>query len=452
MSNSQLVGTSFIDGLRAPHYINGRLLAAEDLKADQEANLTRMAWLGKAAGAGIVEGLMVEQSGNNVRVQKGLGLNREGQPVRLPGPITLSLQVTPDEQVVEEAGRFHTCTLKPGSVGGIAGGAYLLTALPVSRLEGSAALKGSAGSASSPGCAAKWEVEGLQFKAIRLVGFADTAAANDKPKMSVLRNQLAHWCYGSEALKGLARDPLHAAADYAGLWKIDGADMSPCDLPLAVFFWTGSSLAFVDAWSARRRLTQSDAIGGWYAVLDDRRAADGQARFLQFQAHVDALSTEVGLSPASVSAQSFFGWLPPAGFLPLGDDGFDFETFFAELPVRRVGVVGYDFISRRLYSSLYEHAIDLRKPDDIVIYMVPEVFQFMLAGMQVHAGPSRIAALKSFAEGLLEGRGRAKYRTRLTAWLKRNRLAAEPGLSDGTPVQPYLVFAKDDPLPVWIDD
>lgn len=447
MSNSQLVGTSFIDGLRAPHYINGRLLAAEDLKADQEATLTRMAWVGKAAGYGIVEGLVVEQSGNDLRVQKGLGLNREGQPVRLPGPITLSLQLPPDEQVVDDAGRFHTCTLKPGGVAGIGGGAYLLTALPVSRLEGSAPLKGSAGSAISPGCAARWEVEGLQFKAIRLAGFPDSAPANDKHEISKLRSRLAHWCYGSEALKALPFDPLHFAANYTGLSQIDPADMSPCDLPLAVFYWTGSSLTFVDAWSARRRLIHPEPLGGWYGVLDDRRAADGQARFVQFQAHLDALATEFKVSPPTVSATGYFEWLPPVGFLPLGNGGFDFDTFFDGLPIKRIGIVGFDYISRRLYRSLFEQSLDLSNSDDIVIYIVPEVFQTMLRGRGLNVNAARANELKTFANAVTRKRG-TRARAALSAWLRRNRLADDQVSAQ---VQPYLVFARDEPLPYWFE-
>src|SRR2546422_406401 len=53
------------------------------------------------------------------------------------------------------------------------GGVYLLTIMPVSRYEGTASMKTLAGGISSglgniPGVGSRWEVEGVQLKAIRL--------------------------------------------------------------------------------------------------------------------------------------------------------------------------------------------------------------------------------------------------------------------------------------------
>src|SRR5687768_9358319 len=89
---TQLVGSSFSEGVRAPHFINGRLLTAEDLKAEQEATLRRLASVGQAPGHGVVEGLLVTQAGvSSVQLTPGLGFNRLGQPVRLNSLLTLSL-------------------------------------------------------------------------------------------------------------------------------------------------------------------------------------------------------------------------------------------------------------------------------------------------------------------------------------------------------------------------
>src|SRR5712692_3479872 len=92
MSNSQFLDTNFNGGLHAPHYFNGRLLTAEDLQTDQQAVLTRQAWLGKASGYGVIEGLKVTQAGpTNVTITAGLGLNRQGEIIRLPSDLTLPL-------------------------------------------------------------------------------------------------------------------------------------------------------------------------------------------------------------------------------------------------------------------------------------------------------------------------------------------------------------------------
>src|SRR5262249_9770034 len=138
----------------------------------------------------------------------------------------------------------------------------------------------SAGSASQGGCASKWERTGMQFKAIRLSGFDDTGAGvTDKNR----RNLLAHWCFGSLALAGLADDPFTFTDAFTGLDTLDPADLTPTDLPLAVFYWTGSAIDFVDVWSARRRLTRPYALRDWTGLLSDKRVALAQARFLQFQ-------------------------------------------------------------------------------------------------------------------------------------------------------------------------
>ena len=46
---SQLVGSSFADGALLPNYVNGRLLAAEDLATGQSTLLRRDTWIGQAA-------------------------------------------------------------------------------------------------------------------------------------------------------------------------------------------------------------------------------------------------------------------------------------------------------------------------------------------------------------------------------------------------------------------
>ncbi len=316
MSNSQFVSASFADGLKAPHYVNGRLLAAEDLRLEQEATLTRLGLAGKAAGHGVVEGLMVSAppgAAASVQVMPGLGLNREGQPVRLPSAITLPLAPRAEPGIArDDAGRFKNCTFETVDGGTtVPGGAYLLTAAPASRLEGLSPLKAAAGSTAPPGCAARWEVEGLQFKAIRLTAFKHgDSGVTDANR----RNLLAHWCYGSANLPALARDPFHFDPRYSGLDQIAAADLTPCDLPLAVFHWTGSALTFVDSWPARRRLVRPDALEHWQGLLSDKRPAESQARFLQFQEQIDILARGV---TGGVSVASHFPFLPPVGFLPI---------------------------------------------------------------------------------------------------------------------------------------
>lgn len=442
MSNSQLIATSFNGGLRAPNYVNGRLLTAEDLRADQEAMLARLAQLGHAAGYGVVEGLTVVRADTtSVRVAAGLGLNRQGQIIRLPAPITLNLAPQAAEtQPVEDAGRFKECMLQSASGGSVSQGAYLLTVVPASRLEGLAPIKATAGSTIPPGCAGKWEVEGLQFKAIRLNGFNPTASGVTNQNR---RNLLAHWCYGSQELRTLPHDPFSFDAIYGGLDQIDPADLTPCDLPLAVFYWNGSAIAApgdVDVWSARRRLIGSDALTGWEGLLSERRVAEGHARFLQFQEHLDTL--RAAGSPASTAARTHFRFLPPVGYLPirppawlierladhigrpllnqmlqritipfvspsalnslfnpssilpqvrsrvtaqLAPTGFDLEQFFGNLLPDQIGLVDGETVDTLLQRSWYDEAIDLDQQPSFELYTIDErlVYRIVLALNQI---------------------------------------------------------------------
>src|SRR4051812_30178966 len=110
---NQLLGIHFDDGLQMPHFVNGRLLTADDLDSEQEAMLTRLHYLGQAAGYGVVSGLDVSPAAgaNNLQISGGLGLNRAGDLIRLSEKgAQISLVIAPDpNELGEDAGRFHEC-------------------------------------------------------------------------------------------------------------------------------------------------------------------------------------------------------------------------------------------------------------------------------------------------------------------------------------------------------
>jgi len=79
--------------VQSPSYFSGRLLAASDLTAERDAHLARQRMLGRAIGAGIVEGLWVAPApgstavGPAVTVSKGFAIDLDGQlrPAPVPG-------------------------------------------------------------------------------------------------------------------------------------------------------------------------------------------------------------------------------------------------------------------------------------------------------------------------------------------------------------------------------
>jgi hypothetical protein len=312
---SQLVGSSFANGALLPNYVNGRLLAAEDLATGQSTLLQRDTWIGQAAGPGIVTGLIVTATATSLSVAMGLGLTPSGEPVSVPAQVTLSLSIagTPAAPI---GGSFATCTTTPsGAQAAVTTGAYLLTAMPACQLQGQAPMAIPPGSDTPVACTAQWLVEGVQFKAIPLpfgaaVDGITVTAGNS-------RNLLAHWCFGTAQLAALGVDPFSFAPAYRGLDQLASTDLTHCDLPLCVFYWDAGTMTFIDNWSVRRRTTRPDVSGPpWSAAVADQRSADGEARFLQFQDQVsDLMST--GASGYTVASDIFFGLLPPVGFLPV---------------------------------------------------------------------------------------------------------------------------------------
>jgi hypothetical protein len=309
---SQVVGSDFTSAAQLPNFVNGRVLTAADLSTSQQTLRVRDTQVGQAAGSGVVQGLWVTGTATTLTVATGLAIARSGEPVTVGTSVTLPLTLIQEAAAVSRA-TFSCCT-PAGSAGAtsIAVGCYLLTALPACQLQGQSPVGMAPGTTTASGCAAAWLVEGVSFKAIPLpVGATvDSVTVDDDNR----RNLLAHWCLGSEQFASLAVDPFSFDAAYSGLDTLDPADLTPDDVPLAVFYWDGQSVGFVDNWSARRRVTAPDPVGSpWSALTGDRRLADGHARFLQFQDQAADL-VSAGSASGTVATDAF-PLLPPVGFL-----------------------------------------------------------------------------------------------------------------------------------------
>ncbi len=317
MVNYRTLGADFSAGLRAPHYVNGRLLTAEDLQQEQQTQLERLAHTGRAAGYGIVEGFVVAAAANKTALQitAGIGLNRQGYVVHLAAEqVTLLVQpAAPDGTPVRRSGRFAACVDDGGEQpASTADGAYLLTAAPLAQLQGFAPRQACDGTATST-CANQWEVEGVEFKIIRLANYSSPTGN----RAGRNRNLLAHWFYGSDALVTLMRDPFQFDAAYSGFDELPAADFTLCDLPLAVFYWADGQIAFVDQWAVRRRIMHAYPAAAWAANLSDQRRAEGEARFLQFQEQIAEVQAASGAATDAVRAVDRFAYLPPVGMLPV---------------------------------------------------------------------------------------------------------------------------------------
>ena len=317
---SQLLGADYTQGAHLPNYVNGRLLVAEDLAASQQSLRSRDTRIGEAAGAGVVRGLWVGSTDTTLTVTPGLAISRSGEPVMLAQSIVLPLTSVAVGTSANPA--VFTCCDEgeaDGQSTSLTTGVVLLTARPACRLEGQAPLAPPADSAMAPGCVARWRVEGVEFRAIMLpVG--DTVAGVPVTSGNGLagnrRNLVAHWCLGTEQLAAFGANPFGFDPAYSGFASLDPADLTPCDVPLAVFHWDNMKVEDLDNWSARRRVTGPDPVpSSWSAALSDARTAEGEARFLQFQEEAEGLVAQA--QAATAVAGDRFGLLPPVGFLPV---------------------------------------------------------------------------------------------------------------------------------------
>ena len=306
------LGQDFTDAALLASYAHGRLLSATDLSTDQQTLATRDRWIGRAAGAGVVDGLTVTASATTLTVAPGLGLTGTGEPVVLNQTTSLPLAVP-----LAEAGsnadpaRFSCCgTPAAGSTALVGAGSYVLTARSASQRQGNAATASPPGVVGGGGCAAAWTAAGIEFRVTALPVGGEVAGVTMTADNR--RNLVATWCFGAEQRGALAAAPFGDPDPYGLELAGIGAD----DLPLAVLAWDGQIIADTDLWSVRRHIARGP-LGGdtWGLLTSQERISEGQARFRQFQDQVAELVRKQVAE--KVSAAATFPVLPPVGFLPV---------------------------------------------------------------------------------------------------------------------------------------
>jgi hypothetical protein len=381
-------------GIRNTNFFNGRLLTAADLQTEQDADRGHRAQLGQAAGDGIVTGLEVtlldDGSGGGapvVGVAGGLALNRCGQALALPAAVQVVFSSQPDSPP-PDAGLFAACTRQP-SAPGADRGVFLLVLSPSSGYREQAPRRGIGADDSVNGCGPRYAVEGVSFRLEEFDPSALTAEApatvaadllvkdrTDEAGLSLHRNLLAHLCFGTEPLATFADEPFRTAAAGGSPFDAYGAvdalraagGLTDCEVPLALIFWPASGVQFLDAWSVRRRLIQPLVGDPWPPHVGGRRLAEAEAVFLQFQDQLRDLLA--GPSPGTVPANSYFGFLPPAGYLPVGAGQFTLNTFFTGLTVN-AQTLDPAFLRLLVRQSWYLDPINLASPPAVRVYSPP---------------------------------------------------------------------------------
>ncbi|HEY0150551.1 MAG TPA: hypothetical protein VGB92_01055 [Longimicrobium sp.] len=422
MDATDLLEPVLTNGIRLNNFFNGRILTAEDLRAEQQAVRGRDRQLAHALGEGVAHGLEVAAAGEVggapvLSIQPGLAFNRDGDAVALGRPVELRL-VSVEEEAAAEGGVFAVCKPRRVPLELTNVGLYVLTASPASALSEERAPMAELGSEGVAGsCASRWALEGARFSvaplplapageeptalALELAALVHTVeervdlvrrgGASDTPTvraalaqgLSKLRNCAAYLCFGVERLArqraapfplaGGFRDPEYGAVD--GMRARGG--LASCEIPLALFYLSKRGIEWVDAWAVRRPVVPARGAGTLPLLHGPRRHAEAVAMLLQFEQHAADLMAPGGSTPASaVRAGDFFRYLPPAGLLPLRGRGvaagFDRAAFFGNRTVNGPTWLEGARVEPLLDDALRYPPIDLARREMLWLYTIRE--------------------------------------------------------------------------------
>jgi hypothetical protein len=417
MSAVNLLTPILNGGIQNVNFVNGRVLAAEDLTAERMAALQRQRLMGKCIGDGVACGFEVTLSASSVaygqqvvHVTAGVAVNRNGDVMQLVSDTDVTLAATLPSATVN--GLFAPCA--PPQTQLTNPGVYVLTVLPASGYQGMAPVTklGSAGVATS--CSSRYQTAGVQFRLSpvtlastgsglqpTLYALANkiqaqlntgTAAAALAPQLSQLRNGLAHASFGTDTLATYPANPFAGLPGASGSYAyglIDaqraGGLITNCEVPLALAYWSQQGIQFIDMWSVRRPVVAAASgdlseVPGQSPDLTARRRSNALAVHLQFEAQI--VDLVANLSPAALSsatASNYFLYLPPAGIVAqtgLGPSGVVPNQFFSGRVTRGPFFIEGVRLEPLLHNSLDYAPIDLENDQQMIwLYVIRENMQ-----------------------------------------------------------------------------
>ena len=313
---------------RRPKYFDGRFLTARDLTRDQTYFLTRQADLGRSMGAGVVNGLMVEEgdSATSLRIQPGLGVTPSGEIVSIPALLRLDLADIPSAQRLNAALGLSRRPLDPARS---RSGLFVLALRPVEFTANPIASYPT--SITGPRSVEDGEI--IEATAATLIPFPDEGDASEWGRR---RSRVAHQIFVERAERGLP----------AGV------------LPLAMVAIDRNIIQWLDPFLVRRELAvwQGEVLG---LGLGTKALRYAQVR--QYEAQLLDSLRDRGTRGQRFAAADHFLALPPVGHLPLASiDLTDFSQIYfpPEIEVE-LSVIPDDEVPVLLDESLSLPPIDL---------------------------------------------------------------------------------------------
>jgi hypothetical protein len=334
-----------------------------------------------------------------------MAINTLGQVIDLP---VTSVRVTlarKAEMLPLNVGQFEDCEPASSDLNSTGEGAYVLAITTASAFRERAPMIPVGSNGTSTACGDAYAVAGVAFRLIEipratlspnqatrdhltdLMAETDDLTLTDatrRARVSMVRNLLAHLCFGTEDRLSFRQNP----------WRRDGGrspfltygaidrlratgDLRPCDVPLGLIFWSRTGLKYADPWAVRRRPVPLSVDALWPLAQGPRALIESEAVFLQFQDHVEAIvrgePTQAALS--ALHATDYFRFLPPAGMLPLqagSGRGFDSINIFVGVTTRERVFIDGSRWHHLLRTSLHYLPIDLQSHELIWQYLVRE--------------------------------------------------------------------------------
>jgi hypothetical protein len=392
MSTIHLEEPLIAGGIQAVNFFNGRLLSGEDLTHEQAMNLLGQRRLGQTIGTGVAFGLELEKSATQstasnpvLTIKRGLALNRDGQTLWVQNDVELAI-VRSSESVVRSGEVFSDCAPSSPSVSVSGDGVYLLVIAPAKEKEGKAPVSGLGNVPAA--CNSRYTTIGVQFRLVPLN--LDPVSISERA-----RNEVAYQCFGlaekqpndflSPALARLSQ------AAYGLETHVPTGRLSTHEVPLAIIQWTASGMGFVDMWAVRRRLSKPAADAFWEPLIGERRLAEGEAMFFQFQDHSHDLAASAE-NVTTIAAVDHFLFLPPLGILPVrgkgSPQGFDPSQFFGVHASTDVAMLDADQLPPLLDSSFRHEPVRLGSVGKLQLYLIWESVRTASQLMMVFASPS----------------------------------------------------------------
>jgi hypothetical protein len=368
-------GTLIIDERRTrTRYFDGRFLAAKDEIRDQNYFLTRLADLGRAAGAGVVSGLMVDRtSGTVVTIHGGQGVTPAGETVMVQADLAVSLA---DIAAAEQLDVSFGLSRIPAPLARNRSGLFLIGLRPVEYTANPV----SSYPTTLNGPRTVQDGDIIEATAIVLVPYREQG---QQGTADTRQSRVARTIF------------------------LDGGALGTPEnvLPLAMISMDRGVVQWVDAWMVRREMgaEQGNVLGFGFSPRALREA--------YLQQYVNQLNgilqqrSGANLSP-KFAASDYFHALPSAGLLPAAAiDPADFSQIFFPPQIQTdLSIIPDDELASLVVDSFLLPPIDLTQgPDELestsVLVLVP-VPRVLLPGLKT-ALTNLLTPLRPAAPGLV---------------------------------------------------